>query len=296
MTWEQGTLFDFETVYRPERPLCSPHKTGPYTRRHRNQALAYPFIEANPACLQSLIVADVDMPGTFWEYEARGLPIPSWRIANLFTDHYHAVWALQAPVVLTDAARRPPINLLARIEAGLRRGLQADPGYGGRIMRNPLTEEGTATTWGINDEASADHCPAYTLKELAAALDAAGFLPKTAEKQALRESTVGRNVALFDCTRQWAYRAIKRYWDGPFDEWNETVLAYAHTRNHGIIADQWGTPLPQTEVKHLSRSIAKWVYRRFTPEQFTERQRQRGRRKGLAKRLRVQAELATLEI
>lgn len=296
MSSEQGTLFDFDTVYRPERPLCASAKEGPYHRRERSVALGYPYIETNPSCLQSLIVADVDIPDTFWEYETRNLPTPSWRVKNILSDHYHAAWALTAPVILTDAARRPPINLLARIEVGLRRGIQADTGYSGRIMRNPLIKNGTQTVWGINDETTQDYCRTYSLTELAHILASVGYLPKRNEKSALRESAVGRNVALFDLTRQWSYRSIKRYWNDPFDLWADVVHAYTVDRNLTIIADQWGDPLPQKEIKHLSRSIAKWVYTRFKPEKFSDIQRSRGRKKGLAKRLIVESQLAELEV
>lgn len=170
------------------------------------------------------------------------------------------------------------MNLLARVEAGLRRAVHADSSYGGRITKNPLNTRHT-TTWGINDENSADSLDAYTLRELASALDYAHLLPKLHERRALIASEVGRNVSLFDTTRNWAYRAVQRYWDGPYSEWEETVFAYTMNKNFGVIADEWGVPLPTTEVKHLARSISKWVWRRFTPERFSAIQRHRAQQR-----------------
>lgn len=269
----QDALFSLDEVYRPQRPLCSNRKDGGYRRRSRDEALGYAYIETNPLCIQSLVVADVDH-GDWWDYEAAGVPAPTWRTYTLLDSSYHAVWALRDPVCLTDAARRAPVNLLARVEAGLRRAVHADAGYGGRITKNPLNDRHT-TTWGINGEHSADSLDTYTLRELAAALDYADLLPKLGERKALLGSDVGRNVSLFDVTRNWAYRAVKRYWHGAYSEWEETVYAYALNKNLGVIADEWGTPLPDTEVLHLARSISKWVWRRFNPEQFTELQRHR---------------------
>ena len=151
---EQGALFSLDEVYRPLRPLCSNEKDGSYRRRSRQDALEYAYIETNPLCIQSLVVADVD-DGNWWDYDRAGIPAPSWRTYTLLDSSYHAVWALRDPVCLTDASRRAPVNLLARVEAGLRRAVHADSSYGGRITKNPLNTRHT-TTWGINDENSAD--------------------------------------------------------------------------------------------------------------------------------------------
>lgn len=270
----QETLFDLEEIYKPQRPLCSNQKDGSYKRRSRSDALDYAYIETNPLCVQSLIVADVDH-GDYWAFEKYDLPAPTWRASTLFADSYHAVWALRDPVCLTDAAHRPPVNLLARVETGLRRAVEADTSYGGRITKNPLNVAHT-TTWGVNNETNADSLQAYGLKELAAALDYAHLLPKLYERDALINSGVGRNVTLFDLTRNWAYRAIKRYWGDSYTEWEETVFAYVTNKNLSVIADDWGSPLPQQEVKYLSKSIAKWVWRKFTPERFAQIQAARG--------------------
>lgn len=286
----QPTLFTLEEVYRPARPLCSNTKDGSYVRRAKSDALAnYAYIETNPLCLQSLVVADVDY-GDFWDYERTGVPVPSWRTYTLFDESYHATWALTTPVALTDAARRPPVNLLARVEAGLRRAVGADASYGGRITKNPLNGS-HKTTWGINGEHSADEVITYTLKELASSLDYAGLLPRTDETTTLRFSGVGRNVTLFDTTRQWAYRAVKRYWTDGYDVWTEVVLAYALNKNETAIADQWGAPLPANEVKHLARSIAKWVWRRFTEQTFSQLQTHRGKKSAERRWGHLQVEL-----
>ena len=277
MHGEQIALFELNEVYKPQRPLCSNEKTGSYKRRARDKALDFAYIETNPLCIQSLIVADVD-DGDFWAYEKHDLPAPSWRTSTLFPDSYHAVWALRNPVVLTDAARRPPVNLLARVESGLRRALDADESYGGRITKNPVNRS-HRTTWGINGETDRDHIAAYGLKELAAALDYAHLLPKLWEKRALQSSGVGRNVTLFDLTRNWGYRAVRRYWSDSYEDWEEAVLAYATNKNLGVIASDWGTPLPTNEVRHLSRSIAKWIWRKFTPERFSAIQSHRAQQR-----------------
>ncbi len=85
--------------------------------------------------------------------------------------------------------------------------------------------------------------------------------------------TVGRNVALFNLTRQWAYRARLRYTD--FTEWSETVYAFASMKNASVIADEFSRgPMGEGEVAQIAKSIASWVWTRITPEQ-TEANRKR---------------------
>lgn len=49
--------------------------------------------------------------------EGVGIHRPQASAHTPFDESYHALWALRDPVVLTDAAKRPPVNLLARVEA-----------------------------------------------------------------------------------------------------------------------------------------------------------------------------------
>lgn len=125
-TMDQLALF--EASYRPQKPLCGPSKTGPYKRRARAAALSSaPYIETNPACIQSLIITDVDAGDVAGLAQLVGLPPESWavRTRNAIGSG-HIGYALATPVVLTDAAHRRPINLLARVEWGVRDVLGGD--------------------------------------------------------------------------------------------------------------------------------------------------------------------------
>lgn len=268
-TTEQLALFG--AAYRPRRPLCGPAKTGPYRRRERVVALSEsPYIETNPTCIQSLIITDVDAGDVFGLAQLVGLPPESWavRTRNAIGSG-HIGYALATPVVLTDAARRRPINLLARVEWGIRDVLGGDTAYAGRIMKNPLSPGAFQDTLWPQDVIF----PTYTLRELASSLADLGALPSPGDPRP-RQSGVGRNVDIFDRTRAWAYRAIKRYWGGDFGEWGEVVHAKAVILNLDL-EREGREPLPDREILHLSRSISKWVWSRFTPEAFSEIQAQR---------------------
>jgi len=268
-TTEQLALFG--ASYRPQRPLCGPSKSGPYRRRERASALSESaYIEVNPLCIQSLIVTDVDAGDVSGLPQLVGLPPASWsvRTRNAIGSG-HIGYALASPVVLTDAAHRRPINLLSRVEWGIRDVLGGDTAYAGRIMKNPISPGVFQDTLWPQDEIF----PTYTLRELASALSDLGALPSPGDSRP-RQSGVGRNIDVFDRTRAWAYRAIKRYWNSGFSEWDEVVHAKARILNLDL-EREGRIPLPDREILHLSRSISKWVWSRFTPESFSEIQAQR---------------------
>lgn len=270
-TAEQRELF--ESVYLSRKPLSSNKKNGVYRRRRRVKALEHAYIETNPFVMQSLVITDRDLADTDWAAELAGLPAPTYTALNPDTGTGHIVYGLKHPVCLSDAARRRPVNLLARIEHGLNTVLEGDPGYGGRITKNPLNAQ-HLTLWG---EAF------YTLHELAKALDEIKALPSAGNPtKNVQTSAVGRNVALFDYTRQWAYRAVRRHFGGPYSDWETAVFAYAWEKNETIIADEFTKgPMSANQVTTVTRSVAKWVWRNFTPETWTARQSYAGRQGGI---------------
>lgn len=67
---------------------------------------------------------------------------------NPHTRGGHIVYALGAPVCLSNAGNRKPVNLLARVEAGLTRVLGGDPAFAGRITKNPECTTAHLPLWG----------------------------------------------------------------------------------------------------------------------------------------------------
>lgn len=272
-TGEQLALF--EASYRPRRPLCGPSKSGPYRRRERSAALSSaPYIEVNPLCVQSLIITDVDAGDVAGLPQLVGLPPESWAVRTRnAVGSGHIGYALASPVVLTDAAHRRPINLLARVEYGIRDVLGGDMSYAGRIMKNPLSPGAFQDTLWPQDVIF----PTYALRELASSLADLGALPSPGDPRP-RQSGVGRNVDIFDRTRTWAYRAIKRYWSDGAATWDEVVHAKATILNLDL-EREGREPLPDREIWHLSRSISKWTWQKFSPEAFSEIQAHRSARR-----------------
>lgn len=267
----------FEQSYLPHAPLAAMVKTGPYRRTSRENALALPYIEANPACIQSLIIADIDAADVIDLPRLCGLPPATWSVRTQNpVGTGHIGYALADPVCLTNAAKRRPVNLLARVETGITTVLGGDPAYSGRIMKNPLAPgDNQLTLWD-------EDFPCYGLYELAAALDKIRALPAATDPRPRHTSGVGRNVDIFDRLRCWGYRAIKHYWADEQEAWLEAVAIKATDLNLAL-ENESREPLPEKEIRRLARSVAWWIWQKFTPAAFSTIQSYRGR-KGAEKR------------
>ena len=163
------------------------------------------------------------------------------------------------------------------IESMMRERLQADPGYSGLITKNPAhplwrTLRGPRL--------------AYDLCELAEYLP--GIEKYRPKRRAPEEVGLGRNVALFDLTRKWAYKAIRSYWGGGLDGWNRW-LSVANSRSLVYNGD-FKQPLGGREVWHIARSVAKWTWRNTTAEGFSAWQAKAGAKGGKGNSAEAQAE------
>lgn len=259
-------------VYRPRRPLATDDLSAGCWRQSRDRALTRRYLEHSPKALLSMLVVDVDHDDTLIRALQKPMthPMPSW-IAESPSGRGHVGWVLRSPVCRTDAARTQPLRLAAKVEEGLRRSLDGDIGYAGLLTKNP-THEHWATTWGTDE--------LYELRDLARGLG--DLVPRTLPRR--RESSgLGRNVALFDDLRRWAYSARRRFNHQP--DWDVAVLEKAAEHNAGI-----PVPLPPAEVRQTARSVGTWVWRRsFDDAGFRRVQASRGRRGGLANTREQQA-------
>ncbi len=87
---------------------------------------------------------------------------------------------------------------------------------------------------------------------------------------------LGRNCAVFDHVRHLAYREIRNYWGNrnSFVIWQAWVYGACQQYNSATFSE----PLSDREINHIARSIAKWVWREFSPKGFSEWQRAVGER------------------
>ena len=265
----------------PTRPYCTDDLGSGLQIRPRSTAIKKAYIQQNGPGILWWLIFDVDRPGAALAWEQGDLAPPNFIAVNRENAHAHLAYLLSSGVCKTAAAREKPLRYAVAIERAMTTRLGADHGYAGLITKNPLHPRWRV--WKIHERS-------YTLGELAEYLDlravrgAANDSVMPAEAHGL-----GRNCALFDAGRVWAYSAVRDHW-GPNGQelWHKVVLAHLAGIN-----DQFQAPLPVSEVKATARSIAKWTWRRITPDTFhrfvkethaSEVQSRRGIRSGKVRR------------
>lgn len=244
------------------RPYCSddPALEGVYIRG-AHQALTRSHVQPNTPALRWRLVFDIDRPAAMFAAEDANVAPPNWWAVNPKNGHAHAGYELEVPIVTSEAGRDAPVRYAAAVEYAYRRALGADMAYSGLICKNPLHDR-----WWTH----LHRVQPYDLAELHEWVD----LPTKLTPRQAEETSLGRNVRLFDSLRHWAYRNVKHYVRRA--EWALACHAKAAELN------VYGTPLDASEVLHIGRSVEKWVWQRFDLEasdkRFSARQAARGSR------------------
>lgn len=230
----------------PRAPYSTDDLADGLSIRQLKSAMRRKYIQINPPKLQFWLCLDVDRERGGLAWEEAGLAMPNFATVNPENAHAHLVWGLEAPVLTTEAARQAPLRYLNAIRVAYTNMAGADRGYSGLITKNP-NHAAWRTLWG--------HGHLFDLHELA---EYVPNLKKFKDSRPADEVGIGRNVALFDHLRKWAYREVRLFrGDGRkhFDVWNNDVRDQAEKRN-GDFKD----PLPYSEVKATAKSVAKWVW------------------------------------
>ena len=233
--------------------------------RSLKSALKRKYIQINPPKLQFWLCLDVDREGGGLAWEDAGLPCPNFATINPKNAHAHLVWGLEAPVLTTEAARQAPLRYLNAVRVAYTEMTGADRGYSGLITKNPH-HSSWRTLWG--------HGHLFDLGELA---EYVPDLNKYKDSRPADEVGIGRNVALFDHLRKWAYREVRLFrGEGRkhFEVWHSHVRDQAEMRN-----GDFKEPLPYSEIKATAKSVAKWVWQQDPAAEasFKARQSARGR-------------------
>lgn len=253
----------------PRRPYCTDDPAHGLLIRPQATALAYRHIQHNPPPHVACLVFDVDSSDGYEAWKDAGLPAPNWITFNPKNSHAHYGYYLEAVVARTCAAKQKPLRYLAAIEHVLAKRLGADMGYAGLITKNPVHGDWW-TIW--------HHCETFSLDYLAE------FCPDAELAAYSRRSRkevggLGRNVTVFDNVREWAYSAVRAYWrPNGYEAWADAVRAACESAN--AFGREQGGPLPVSEIKATAKSIARWVWNRFTPEGFSQVQAHRGAKGG----------------
>lgn len=247
------------------RPLAANVLAEGAYRMGWDKAAGMRYIQLNPPQMQYWLLFDCDH--TDIDRWRASLPPPSYLAINPEHDkrpgRFHLAYQLSAPVCTSGNGREGPVRYLRAVTETMRDALGADPAYAGLMTKNPLHPY-----WRIVREPV---LPSYSLASLVEGLELRWPKKPSYSRdlsiQNLSEiAEGGRNRALFDHVRMWAYT-------NSFD--SEELLNKAQECNASF--DQ---PLPASEVLAITRSIEKYLLRRSskrTSPAFLERQSRRGR-------------------
>jgi hypothetical protein len=244
----------------------SDFSTGLKKSALKNTALKDDYIQFNESNCVAWIVFDIDRG---WRsanaWHDASVAGPNFIIQNPASGNCHYFYKLKTPVYLKTSdskVRTAPEDYLNAIKIALTTALAADENYTHLICKNPLS-----TKWRVLE----CHSTAFELFELSKNLILRSkfdtFL-KRRKKQIERRFAQndphyvqGRNCALFDDLRQYAYSFVKGHKAsrGTFDSFYDHLFEYAKNLNA-----QFSIALPFSEIKSTVKSVAKWTWNKFT--------------------------------
>jgi len=250
----------------PVKPYCANDVTAGLHIRSVEHALKHQYIQPNHPNSKLWLVFDIDRPTCVHEItDDLNMPAPHIFAQNPDNGHAHAFYGLETAVHLNKNSSSKAIRFAAAVDCAFTVSLDADGQYCGLIAKNPVHKRWR--TYSMNVES-------YSLGEMADYVELAQYGDR---RRSMPDTGLGRNVNLFNRLRKWAYKAIRQGWPDS-DQWHRACLdraiGYNRTQN----------PLPVSEVKSTALSVAKWTYKRFSSEAFSDLQAHRGSLKGKSTR------------
>lgn len=283
MPAQQLDLLDPTPERWPSRPYCSDGPGSPTVIRSFKDAIRKRWTQPNHPGVGFRLVFDVDRAGAVFAASDANIPEPSWVATNPANGHAHLAYEIEIPWRRghPEPAQRRAQRLAALVERAYTHHLGADPLYHGLLCKSPVhpgwrTMIREPVLYSLADMAAEVEIPSrIDLRE--------GMTPDTPES---------RNCFVFDALRQWAYQAIRGYWQGSFEAWHQACIRQSLTINMQIDPAWRGGPMAEMEPRHTAKSVAGWVWSRFSPEKFRLMQSLRGRTGGRRSQMRQRAKPA----
>lgn len=265
-------------AYMPRRPYCA-NAFGAgqgLCIRAQKEALTYRNIQLNPPFMITFLTFDFDYDaGIDYRVNAplvvidNDLCLPFWYVINPKNGHSHIIYVLKTPVLTTSAAHTKPLRYLEDIRYAMTEKMRADPAYNGLTSKNPFCPYWKVYVCSPRPVSLMDLALRVGLEGSVEDRRRYGYLPANAHSRAREDvSGLGRNCAIFERVRFWSYRAIREYWGKGYTEWVSAVKYRCRQENA-----EFPTPLCDVELKQIAKSIARWTWKRITPEGFSEKQR-----------------------
>ena len=163
-SWSAGcavsSQLDPFTSRLPHRPYCTDDLTTGVWPRGREQAVRQRYIQPYPPAMVGCLVFDVDRQGAAFAWETGNLPAPSIVATNPANGHAHLFYAVETPVIKTDAARMEPVRFLAAARCLFTEHPPQEPSGRGRGLNLMLEQSGLAPQFfaaATAEPASAEH-------------------------------------------------------------------------------------------------------------------------------------------
>lgn len=215
----------------------------------KERAILAKYIQFNQPHAMFWLGFDVDRVGAAIDWSDRNAPAPTLTITNPENGHAHLLYALETSIRTAPDGKIKPLRYAAAVENALRKKLGSDAGYSGLICKNPNHSHWKIAVWQPE---------LYTLDWLADSLELSG----ANDKEIVTDYGLGRNCALFDKTRKWAYRAIRQGWPD-YEQWLHACYERVNAYNLQLLL-----PLEENEVMGIAKSIAKWTRVKLTRDSF----------------------------
>jgi len=256
----------------PHHPYCSDDFQYGVVVRAKAKALEFRHIQPNSTHETAWLIFDLDYAGAACAWEDAGLPVPTIIVTNSANGHAHLFYGFETPIYTSKHARSKPIWLAQRLKEAIREKLKADSGYSGLMAKNPFHPDWSpCTQWTPK---------LYDLKELVEYVTITK--PRFKKQSESDTSSLGRNCTLLNWLNRWGCRevmAFKRERKS-YEQWHQHVLSQTEISNTEKFPHN---PLPYSEVKSLAKSVAKWVWKHYPSQQFSNWQSARGKRGGRRK-------------
>ena len=226
--------------------------------RNLNQGLDKLYIEINPINSYEWIVIDCDYEVPYFEDM---VVYPNYIVKNPDNNKAHLFFKVSA-VHRNKSSSYKAQEYYHSIRIGLTLLFKGDLGFSQVLCKNPLVDD----FWRVEHI----HDTEYDLSELA---DYCDFLPKNLSKaKNIEDLGLGRNCSIFENVRHQAYKL-------PVNENLYDRIYYLCQQENMVFT----TPLLDKEIKHIAKSITKYVSSRdnkFWYQKLVERQSERGKKSG----------------
>jgi hypothetical protein len=235
----------------PEKPYCTDQLGGLFVLP-RQLAIKKRYVQQNSPYYEKWLVFDVDDPTATFSWYDLDAPPPNIVVTNPENGHAHLLYGLEVPIIKQPKAHAAPLRYGASVSVALTKLLNADPNYSGLICKNPCNNYWIVQVFE------------KYMYELGLLSDFLDLEPYKDRRKYLPPIGLGRNCYLFDATRFWAYRQVKKK-DSFFNEdfFVYVVTEYAAGRNA-----EFPVPLPPSEVKATGKSVGRWTWRHMSKEGF----------------------------